>query len=234
LWRESRTNLYFLTAHSKPLGSRPDFSYFLDRTITGKADISPIECLLAGEVPELDVRKYEVSAELMHSAVSISKQLGMRVLVTEDTDDEYGMAVLAKNGKVHSLRLRTTLKDAPEDECRVDVVYRAETGFEIDSDPAGDIYGLAQTAIDAAFGVAQLNLVNFTSCKPTREQAKQSGIGQGVSISAYLDSYGVFKRISHSPAQFTTREKLLSPFKILMTLLIAPFFVVGLIAYHIF
>ncbi|WP_394730410.1 hypothetical protein [Altererythrobacter sp. GH1-8] len=234
LWRESRTKLYFLTAHSEPLGSRPDFSDFLDRTITGKADISPIESLLAGELPELDLRKYEVSAELMHGAASLSQQLGMRVLVAEDTDDEYGMAVLAENGKVHYLRLRTTLKDAPDDECGVEVVYRPETGFEIDRDPAGDIYGLAQTAIDDAFGVAGINLVNFSDYKPTREQAKQRATGQGVSISVYLDSYGVFKRISHGPAQRTTREKLLLPFRILMTLLILPFFFVGLMAYAIF
>ena len=234
LWHESRTGLYFLTAHSEPLGSRPNFSDFLDRGICSKADISPIESLLAGELPELDLRKYEVSAELIHSAASLSKQLGMRVLVAEDTDDEYGMAVLAEDGRLHYLRLRTTLKDAPDDECGVEVVYRPETGFEIDRDPAGDIYGLAQTAIDDAFGVAGLNLVNFSDHKPTREQAKQRATGQGVSISAYLDSYGVFKRISHRPAQRTTREKLLLPFRILMTLLVVPFFLVGLMAYAIF
>lgn len=234
LWRESRTGLYFLTAHSEPLGSRPDFSDFLDRTITDKADTSPMERLLAGELPELDLQKYEVSAELMHGATSLSQQLGMRVLVTEDTDDEYGMAVLAENGKVLYLRLRTTLKDAPEDECGVEVIYRPESGFEIDRDPAGDIYGLAQTAIDDVFGVAGLNLVNFSDYKPTRDQAKQRATGQGVSISAYLDSYGVFKRISHGPAQRTTREKLLLPFRIAMTLLILPFLFVGLMTYAIF
>ena len=234
LWRESRTKLYFLTAHSEPLGNRPDFSDFLDRTITDKADISPIERLLAGELPEVDLRKYEVSEELMHGAVSLSQQLGMRVLVTEDTDDEYGMAVLAENGKVHYLRLRTTLKDTPEDECGVEVVYRPETGFKIDRDPADDIYGLAQTAIDDAFGVAGLNLVNFSDYKPTREQAKQRATGRGVSISAYLDSYGVFKRLNHVPAQRTTREKLLLPLRLVMSLLILPFFFVGLMTYAIF
>ncbi|UIP06582.1 hypothetical protein LY632_12950 [Erythrobacter sp. SDW2] len=234
LWHESRSGLYFLTAHSEPLGRRPDFSDFLDRTITDRADISPIERLLAGDLPELDLRKQEVSAELMHEAVSLSQQLGMRVLVAEDTDDEYGMAVLAENGTVHYLRLRTTLKDAPGDECRVEVVYRPEIGFEIDSDPAGEIYGLAQTAIDDAFGVAGLNLVNFSDSKPTRDQAKRRATGEGVSISAYLDSYGVFERISHGRPQRTTRDKLLLPFRILMTLLILPFFFVGLMAWAIF
>jgi hypothetical protein len=234
LWSESRSGLYFLTAHCEPLGRRPDFSDFLDRTITDWADISPIERLLAGELPELDLRKQEVSAELMHEAVSLSQQLGVRVLVAEDTDDEYGMAVLAENGTVHYLRLRTTLKDAPDDEFGVEVLYRPETGFEIDRDPAGEIYGLAQTAIDDAFGVAGLNLVNFSDSKPTREQAKRRATGQGVSISTYLDSYGVFKRISHGPAQRTTREKLLLPFRILMTVLILPFFFVGMMTYAIF
>ncbi|WP_109353966.1 hypothetical protein [Sphingorhabdus sp. EL138] len=231
LFRETRTSLYYLAAHSKPLARRPDFGQFLDRKILQKIDASFLERFLSGESGAVDVKNHEVNFDLIQCAATLSKQLQMHVLAAEDTDDEYGMAVGVGNGAVTYLRFKTMLKESPEDKGAVEVVYTSEIGFSIDREPADDAYGVAQKAIDEVYGESELNLYNYSDAKPTRAEARKHTAASKLSVQAYLDSYGVFKRLSHAPPQLTTLERILRPFQFLMSAIFIPFLFVGMMIY---
>ncbi len=229
LWREGTTGLFYLTAHSKPLGSRPDFSQFLDRQIAHKIDVSALEAFMSDKDSAVDPNKHEVSIDLIQQTATLAKQLGLSVLAAEDTDDEYGMAVMADNRAIQYLRFKTMLNDAPDLEGGVEVVYTPEAGFVIDHEPAPVAYSVAHKAIAEVYGQAGLNLYDYSSPKPTREQAKQLTAKRDISIKAYLDGYGVFKRLNHAPPQLTRLERVIVPFRFVGSAIILPFLLTGLI-----
>ena len=230
-WKEARTGLFYLTAHSEPLGRRPDFGQFLDRQIAHRIDVSLLERFLSEGSGTLDVRKDEVSFDLIQRTATLAKQLDMPVLAAEDTDDEYGMAVMVDDGAIKYLRFKTMLKEAPEDKGAVEVVYTPETGFVIDRQPYEAAYGVAQKSIEEVYGEAGLNLYNYCGPKPTREEARRDTAGGDISIQAYLESYGVFKRLAHAPPQLTLLERVLIPFRFVASAILVPFIVVGMVIY---
>lgn len=231
LWRESRTGLFYLTAHSEPLGARPDFAQFLDRSTRRRIDLSLVERFISDTNKPVDLQKHEVSFDLIRQTATLSNQLNMAVLAAEDTDDDYGMAVVVDNDVITYLRFKTMLKDAPEDNGAVEVVYTPQTGFVIDNEFNQDAYGAAQKAIEDVFGEAGLNLYNYSDAKPTREDAKQHATARNLSVQAYLDSYGVFKRLRHAPPQLTLRDRLVIPFRFLFSAILIPFIFVGILIY---
>tara|TARA_R110001606_G_scaffold393874_1_gene564248 strand:+ start:1430 stop:2326 length:897 start_codon:yes stop_codon:yes gene_type:complete len=228
LWQETLTGLFYLTAHSKPLGRRPDFSQFLNRRITHRIDVSLLERFLSDGSSALNPT---VSFDLIQRTATLAKQLDMPVLAAEDTDDEYGMAVLVDNGAVKYLRFKAMLKEASEDESAVELVYTHDAGFVIEQKSAEEIYGVAQKAVEEVYGKAGLNLCDYCSNKPTREEAKRDTVERDISIEAYLDSYGVFKRLSHASPQLTLLQKLLVPFRYLTSIILFPAIVVGMVIY---
>ncbi|HMQ18041.1 MAG TPA: hypothetical protein PKC77_02710 [Sphingopyxis sp.] len=231
LWQETRTGLFYLTAHSEPLGRRPDFGQFLDRQIAHRIDMSLLERFMSGGGGALDLKKDDISCDLVHRTATLAKQLDMPVLATEGSDDDYGMAVVVDDGAIKYLRFQSRLKQAAEDEGTVNVVYTPEAGFVIDHEPGEDVYGVAQKAIEEIYGRAGLNLYNYSGAKPTREAARRDAAGQNISIEAYLESYGVFKRIAHAPPQFTLFERLLIPFRFVTSAIVLPFLIVGTVTY---
>src|SRR5687768_3924304 len=112
LWHETLTGLYYLTAHSELLAARPHFGDFLDRVIDYRLDLSVLKRLISGVDSTVNVPQHEVSFELVQQTATLAKQLAMPVLVAEDTDDEYGMAVMVDNGAITYLRFKTTAMDA--------------------------------------------------------------------------------------------------------------------------
>ncbi|MEO0906059.1 MAG: hypothetical protein AAFY07_00905 [Pseudomonadota bacterium] len=181
----------------------------------------------------VDLQKHEVSFDLIQQTATLSKQLNMAVLAVEDTDDEYGMAALVDSGVITYLRFKTMLKDAPEDDGAVEVVYKPQTGFVIDNQFSQDAYGVAQKAIEEVYGEVGLNLYNYSDAKPTHEDAKQHAAASNLSVQAYLDSYGVFKRLHHAPPQLTLRDRLVIPFRFLFSAILIPFIVVGMLVHVI-
>jgi hypothetical protein len=231
LWRESTTGLFYLTAYNEPLGRRPDFSQFLDRQTEHRIDTSLIEQFIADRSSVVAQKKSQVNFDLIQQTATMAEQLGMRVLAAEDTDDEYGMAVLVDHGAVQYLRFKTMLKAAPELKGGVEVVYTPEAGFVIDYESAEDAYGAAQKSIAEVYSKAGLNLYEYGNTKPTREQAKQLTANRDISIRAYLDRYGVFNRVCHAPPQITQLERFLIPFRYVASAILIPFLVVGMLAY---
>lgn len=231
LWRESRTGLFYLTAHSEPLGKRPDFAQFLDRSTNQRIDLSVVERFIFDVNKPVDLQKHEVSFDLIQQTATLSNQLNMAVLATEDTDDEYGMAAVVDNGVITYLRFKTMLKDAPKDDAAVEVVYTPQTGFVIDNEFSQDAYGVAQKAIEEVYGETGLNLYNYSDAKPNREDAKQRATASNLSVQGYLDSYGVFKRLRHAPPPLTLRDRLIIPFRFLFSAILIPFIFVGMLVY---
>ena len=231
LWRESRTGLFFLTAHSEPLGKRPDFSGDLWREASHKADIAWLREYMADETAPASIQKIEVNFDLVHLAVTLSIQLATQVLVAESTDDEYAMAVAADRGEVTYVRFRTLLKDGPDEHgayTGAEVVFTPDSGFSV-CEPTNAFCGVAEAGIEQVFGLKVPDLYNFTDAKPTREQAKDSVKGGPLSATAYLDSFGVFKRLSHRGPQHDWKARAMMPFRYAVSSIMLPFILTGTI-----
>lgn len=233
LFHETRTGLYYLTAHSDPLKRRPDFGGFLEREITQRADVSPLERFLAENHPTLDLKNYEVSFDLAQRAATLSLQLGMPVLAAEVTDDEYAMAVMADKGRLEYLRFRTTLKNGGVDTDLVEVTYTPAAGFTIADPVSRRMYGLAEAAIADVFAVSGVELDKYADRKPTRDTGKRAAARLGVPAEAWLDNFGVFKRIGHAPPRITLATRLIIPLRYATSLLLLPFIFAGTLAYVI-
>ena len=229
LFRETRTRLLYLTAHSEPLRRRPDFAGFLEREIRYKADVSALQHLLGAESGDLATRTKDIDFGLIHRAASLSRQLEVPVLVAEITDDEYAMAVMADNGALTYLRFRTMLTDEAGELALVEVRYRPESGLKIDRKPSQDIYGLAQTAIGDVFQIRGLDLYHYCQDKSPKANAKRSADSVHLPIKENRDSYGAFKRLNHAAPQITFATRLLITFRYAGSFLVLPFILVGMV-----
>jgi hypothetical protein len=232
LFQETRTGLFYLTAHSEPLRRRPDFAGFLEGEITHSVDVSALKRYLSEGNSALDIKDYEVSFKLIQRTASLSEQLNIPVLAAEITDDEYGMAVMVNERALQYVRFRTSQRGKSGDEAQVEVTYTPEAGFGIDHEPAEQIYGLAQTAIEDVFQVAGLALHNYVETKPSREEVKQEAENIS-SIKTYRDSFGVFKRLSHARPQVTVIERMLLPFRYAVSFCLLPFLLVGMTTFAV-
>ena len=233
LWLETQTGLYYLTAHREALGRRPDFGDFLERGIEHRLDVSGIQRFISNADSAVDVQKHEISFDLIQQTATLSKQLAMPVLAAEDTDDEYGMAVMVDNGVIKYLRFKTMAMDSPDAEDMVQVVYTHDTGFVIDSDFSRDMFGVAQKAIEEVYGKPGLRLYDYCISRPTKDEARQATAGQNVSIKSYLDGYGVFKRLSHAPPRLSRLDRALIPFRFVTSALLVPFIFVGMLIWAV-
>lgn len=233
LWLETQTGLYYITAHSEPLGSRPEFGDFLERNIEHRLDLSVLKRFISNAESAVDVQKHEISFDLIQQAATLSKQLAMPVLAAEDTDDEYGMAVMVDSGVLKYLRFKTMASDASEEKDMVQVVYTHDAGFVIDADFSRDIYGVAQKAIEEVYGKPGLRLYDYCSFKPTKIEARQMAAGQNVSNKSYLDGFGVFKRLKHAPPRLSPFDRALVPFRYVASALILPFIFVGVLIWAV-
>lgn len=231
LWRESRTGLFYLTEYTKPLGKRPKFAGFLDWGERAAIDVSHLEAQLETPTGGVNLRRMEVGFDLIRGAASLSKRLGQKVIAAEDTDDEYKMAVMVEDGAIQYLRLRTILsepriEDGEEEWPLVNLVYTPDTGYWIDDDPSSSFCAAAETAIEEVYGVPDLDLYNYIDTKPTRNQVKAYE-SPPKSISAYLDSFGVFKRLSHAEPQLSVRERAIVALRWIVFLPLLPFMIAG-------
>lgn len=233
LWLETQTGLFYLTAHSEPLGSRPDFGDFLERGIEHRLDVSVLKRFISNADSAVDLQKHEINFDLFQQTATLSKQLATQVLAAEDTDDEYGMAVVVDNGVIKYLRFKTTTVDAPDAKDMVQVVYTPDAGFVIDTDFSRDIFGVAQKAIEEVYGKPGLRLYDYCISKPTKDEARQMAAGQNVSIKSYLDGYGVFKRLRHAPPRLSSFDRALVPFRYFTSALIIPFIFVGVLIWAV-
>lgn len=231
LWNEAATGLFYLTAFREPLGRRPEFGQFLDRQIVHRVDVSLLERFLSDRSSTLDVKKGEVSFDLVQRTATLAKQLDAPVLAAEVTDDEYGMAVAIDNGTIKYLCFKTMTKDVKAGKSAVHVVYTTDTGFVIDDEPYREAYSVAQKAIEEVYGVAGLDLYNYCEPKPTREEAGRDAVGGNMSIKAHLESYGVFKRLAHAPPRFTLFERMLIPFRFVASTIQLPFIIAGMLVH---
>jgi len=228
LFQESRTGLFYLTAHSEPLRRRPVFAGFLEWEITQRVDVSALKRFMSEGNSATVTRDYEVNIELIQRTASLSKKLNVPVLAAEITDDEYGMAVMVDEGALQYLRFRTSRRRTAGSEALAEVTYSPAAGFNIDHEPATEIYGLAQTAIEDVFQVGGLTLDNYVEDKPSREEAKQKAGQAESSVKAYLDSFGVFKRVSHARPQLALIDRILLPFRYAVSFSLLPFILVGM------
>jgi hypothetical protein len=201
--------------------------------ITHRIDISDLKRFRAGASGTLDIRDHEVSIPLIQRTASLSKRLERPVLAVEVTDDDYGMAVVVNADSLRYLRFRTTRKSAIEGESPVEVTYTPEAGFIIDHEPASDIYGLAQTAIEDVFHATGLTLRNYVEEKPSREEARQSAAAVASPVNAYIDSFGVFRRLSHARPQVKLIDRMLLPFRYAVSFLLLPFILMGMITFAV-
>lgn len=238
LWRESRTGLHFLTAHAKKLGRRPDFGEYLEWSVQTKLDLGFLEDWVAGQKGALDCHKYQVGYELVQQAGTLSHQLGMGVMTAEDTDEDWGAAAFVKDGALQYLRFKTNRDmgddaDINADYC-VHVIFTKAEGFTVIADHEGDMYGVPLNAIADVFRVADIDLVNFAEDKPSREQAKKIVARHGTSVSAYLDSFGVFKRLSHAEPQRSAMDKLRMAVNLVISALLLPFLLTGMFVQAVF
>ena len=233
LWHETETGLYYLTAHSEPLGSRPDFGDFLERGIEHRLDVSVLKRFISIADSAVDVQKHEINFDLIQQSATLSKQLATPVLAAEDSDDEYGMAVMVDSGVIKYLRFKTMAFDASDAKDAVQVVYTHDAGFVIDSDFSRDIFGVAQKAIEEVFGEPGLRLYDYCLSKPTKDEARQMAAGQNVSIKSYLDGYGVFKRLRHAPPRLSPFDRALVPFRYISSALVIPFILVGMLIWAV-
>ena len=233
LWLETQTGLYYLTAHSEPLGSRPEFGDFLERNIEHRLDLSVLKRLSADTGSAVDLQKHEISFDLIQQAATLSKQLGTPVLASEDTDDEYGMAVMVDSGVIKYLRFKTMAVNALDAKEVVQVVYTLDAGFVIDADFSRDIYGVAQKAIEEVYGRPGLRLYDYCISKPTKDEVRQMAAGQNVSIKSYLDGYGVFKRLRHAPPRLRPFDRAIVRFRYVTSALILPFIFVGVLIWAV-
>lgn len=231
LFKEARTGLFYLTEHSAPLGRRPDFAGFLEREITHPVDVSQVKRLIADKSSALNVEKLEVSHDLIQRTVSLSKQLEMPVLAAEITDDDYAMAAMANTGTLEYLRVRTSVKRAADDEALVEMIYTPEGGCTIDYTPSEEIYGLGQTAISDVFNIEGVNLYNYCQQKPSREVIGHSPDQSRYSTKTELDSYGVFKRLSHASPRVTFAARILKPLRYSASFVALPFILTGMALY---
>jgi hypothetical protein len=234
LFQETRTGLFYLTAHSEPLRRRPDFAGFLEREITARIDISALRRFLSEENRATTSRDHEVSFELIQRTASLSKQLNVPVLAAEITDDEYGMAVMVNEGALQYLRVKTSQIRLPVGEALAEVSYTVGAGFSFDCEPAREIYALAQTAIEEVFKVGGLALYNYVEEKPSKGEARENAGKSQSSVKAYLDSFGVFKRLSHARPQLSPIDRMLLPFRYAVSMCLLPFMLAGMTTFVIF
>lgn len=225
LFQEARTGLFYLTANSGSLRRRPDFAGFLEREITHRVDVSPLERFISEAQGGLNIRKHEISFDLIQRAASLSSQLDMAVLVVEETDDEYAMAAMIDKGALAYLRFRTSLMAGMKEGALVEVTYRDGDGFNIDYRPSDNGAGLAPVAIADVFRTSRLRLFNYAEQKPSREQAKGYADQLGISIQDYLDSFGVFERVSHAPPRSSVASRMIVPIRYALSLVALPFII---------
>lgn len=233
LWRETRTGLCYLTAHNEPLGSRPDFGGFLERGIDHRIDVSVLQRFISNPDSAVDVQQHEINLDLVQQTATLSRQLAMPVLAAEDTDDDYGMAVMVDRDTIKYLRFKTMAVRAQGEKNVVQLVYTHDAGFVIDHDFSRDIFGVAQKAIADVHGKAGLRLYDYTNPKPSRDQAIQMAAGQNVSIKSYLDGFGVFKRLGHAAPRLSPSDRALVAFRYVTSALIVPFIFIGMLIWAI-
>ncbi len=181
----------------------------------------------------MEGKSHEINFDLIHAAATLSDQLGQRVLVAEDTDDEYGMAAAMEDGALAYLRFRTVMKDRVAQDGAVQVVYRPDTGFAIDRELMCDAYGVAQKAIFDIYGVPQLNLYNYAGPKPSRKEAKSVLAERVESLDGYLDSFGVFTRLGHAPPQRSTADRLRIAGRWIISCALLPLLFTGILAWAV-
>lgn len=225
LFREARTGLLYLTAHSEPLRRRPDFAGSLERVIRHKTDVSALQRLLA----ELAIKTKDVDFNMVHRAASLSRQLEVPVLVAEIADGDYAMAVTADKGAPSYLRFRTMLTDEAGKPAPAEVTYRPESGCVIERATSKEVYGLAQTAIREIFQISGLDLYLYCQDKPLKGSAKRSADPIHLPINESRDSFGVFKRLDYAPPRVTLATRLLIPFRYVGSFMVLPFIMVGMV-----
>lgn len=230
LFKEARTSLFYLAANSGPLRRRPDFAGFLEREITHRVDVSPLKRFISEAPGGLSIRKHEISFDLIQRAASLSSQLDMAVLVVEETDDEYAMAAMIDKGALAYLRFRTSLRAGMNEGALVEVTYRDGDGFNIDHRPSDNGPDLAQVAIADVIRTSRQRMFNYAEQKPSREQAKQYAGQLGMSVQDYLDSFGVFERVSHAPPRSSAASRMIVPIRYALSLMALPFIIVSTVA----
>jgi hypothetical protein len=214
LFQERRTKLYFLTAYSQPLGRRPDFSGIFSRETLHRIDVSFLKRFQLEYGGTYRILDHQLNFDLVQRAVSLSQQLAMRVLVTEITDDDYAIAVMANTGTIDYVRFRISAPQSAE------AVYRASIGFTVDTEPVDAIYGLAETALADVFGVRGVDLQIF---------AEDPSLG----AEADRDRFGMFKRLGYAPPKLTRFDRMLVPLRYAGSVLALPFILSGILAYAI-
>jgi hypothetical protein len=192
-----------------------------------------VKRFLSGAGSALDIRDHEVSVPLIQRTASLSKRLDMPVLAVEITDDDYGMAVTVSAESVRCLRFRTSRKSAAGGESPVEVTYTPEAGFNIDHEPLQEIHGLAQSAIKDVCQTGGLTLQNYVEEKPSREEARRHAAAIGSPVNAYVDSFGMFRRLGHAPPQVKLIDRMLRPFRYAASFFLLPFVLVGMVTYAV-
>lgn len=226
LFQESRTGLYFLAAYGNRPGGRPDFDGFLDCAISHRLDLAALRQFLSDPPGSLEILRHDVNFDLIHRAASLSRQLDLAVLAIEETDDDYAMAAMVQDGTLDYLRFRTSRRDGTP----VDIVGRTAEGFAVTPASMDETHAFALAAMADAFAVAGLRPFNFAEEKPSPEQARSDAARLGLPLKAYLDSFGLFRRVSEAPPRLTPADRIAIPLRRGLSLLALPFILTGLLA----
>ena len=230
LFREARTGLYYLTAYPDAAGNRPCFAGSVDREITHRVDLSALERFRLQQPDGAVIGPHDVNPDLIQQAASLAAQLGVAVLVVEETDDEYAMAAQVEGGALTYLRFRAPSAAQPDHHAVTEVIYRPKDGFRVEVRPLADGAGLAPLAISEAFGTQRLRLFNYAEPKPSAAQAKRHAGQLQVPVQAYLDSFGVFRRMGEGAPRIGRADQLRIALRYAGSVLALPFIIVATVA----
>lgn len=230
LYREAKTGLFFLTPGGGLLRERPDFSEGFARESTRKADFPPLAAFLSEARERLAIQKHEVNWNLFEHACSMSTQLGLPVLVSEEDDDEFAMAVMADQEAVEYLRFRTMRIDGTPAE----VVYKSGLGFTIEEVPPHAARGVTDAALEELLPIADINVRNFSEPKPSRAEARRYARQLSIPVDTYLDSFGVFEPVRSARPQARRSERMMIPLRYAGSALVLPFVIVGMVLFAVF
>lgn len=229
IFREDRSGLLFLTPGSAIPRARPDFSEGFASEGNSEAHFLPLASFLSEKRDGLVIQSHEVSFDLVETACSLATQLGQLVLVSEETDDDFAMAVVADQGVVTYLRFRTAQPDATT----ADVVYRSGHGFTVAAVQPQEASGVTEAAIEDVLAVPIISVRDFSEPKPSKGKATRYARQLSVPVDAYLERFGEFEllRSAPPPVQHSRMTVLLRHAGSGLAL---PFILVGMVLFAVF